>query len=234
MGGLPNISRFELPPRASVAAAACVAALLILALPLSPAVSPAHSATNEERCNSDIGKAISKLERSYLAQLGRCIKFGNYPDCPTDTASITKERNALTRAVSDPSQECSQAVNTDGVPVSAFGPSSCPAAWSGCEASINSLDDLATCLLCVHTGYDAWYRILLDLPDTVPDNKNDRKCIRAAHKMTGKAIRTALKVVGKCAKGGVQPFSCPVVDAGWSKFGKALEKIDRKISNACL
>ena len=95
MGGLPNISRFELPPRASVTAAACVAALLILALPLSPAVSPAHSATNEERCNSDIGKAISKLERSYLAQLGRCIRNENYSLCPESGLFLTKAHDRL-------------------------------------------------------------------------------------------------------------------------------------------
>ncbi|RMF25556.1 MAG: hypothetical protein D6760_00730, partial [Deltaproteobacteria bacterium] len=194
---------------------------------------PAWAQTNEILCNQDLAKVSFGLLRAYSAHFERCIRFENYPDCPDPAGDVgvVRAENKLADALG-PDSHCSAAVETDGAPVSSFGPTTCPAAWNGCDAlvpSIDTLDDLERCLRCVHYGTAMRYRALLALPDAGSLSANDRKCLRATEKAAAKAYLKAAKEVVKCGRGAVKPFNCPADDGPGTRLGKALERIARKV-----
>ncbi|RMD82951.1 MAG: hypothetical protein D6815_07865, partial [Candidatus Dadabacteria bacterium] len=194
--------------------------------------SSARAQTNEVLCNQDLANVSYKLQRAYAAALGRCIRFMNYPDCsdPASDFGVLRSQDKLAAALA-PGSHCDTAVSTDGVPVSNFGPTTCPAAWNDCDLvvpSIDTLSDLEQCLRCVHYGMAMRYRSLLDLPDASVISSNDRKCVRATEKATSKAYLKSVKEVLKCGRGGVKPFACAADDSPGTKLAKALEGIAKK------
>src|SRR6185503_8812616 len=133
--------------------------------------------------------------------------------------------NALRDVVSGPTSECRAAVDTDGVPLSSFGPATCPAAWNGCDVAvpaIASLEDLAECLICVSTGHDRKLRAEFDF--SYPSENNERRCTRSAKKGLMSVVGASMRAVTKCADGGTQPFSCAVDPVNDRGTAKAIEK----------
>ena len=194
---------------------------------------PAEARADEAGCNVDIARTSARLVFSHLSALNRCIKFGNYNDCAVSDNHIERSEAKLRARISAPNGKCAAAVNGDGVPLSRFGPLSCPDAGASCDAAvpfIADLDDLADCLVCVHAGQSAVYRARLDLPDEVPGSSNEAKCVRSVVSTTAKAMRTGGKEVARCGKGGIQPFDCPADDGLDTRFAKDLEKIIAKIA----
>jgi DNA-binding beta-propeller fold protein YncE len=172
------------------------------------------------------------LRGAYQAQLSRCMKEGNFADCETESDSILEAQQGLRATIANPSGDCAEAVD-GGVPISSFGPDTCPPAGARCDESVGAiadLDDLAECLVCMQAGFDASLRLRIDLPLGEPPVQNERKCIRAVASRTLKAIRAGVRDVERCAAGGVAPFSCPSSADPESKFGKALSRIAVAVS----
>ncbi len=189
---------------------------------------PASEATTSEAlCNERLGKRFVALERAYLGHMERCLRFSHYGEsCAESDAAIDRGLARLARTLEDAQAACGRAVADDGVPVANFGPGD-----SGeCASAPASLEELAACLTEASGWLRYYYEWQLDLPPVVPAAADEHKCIRKAHRSAGKAIRVGLKELLRCTKGGVKPFACPADDGEASKFGKALAKIERKVS----
>ncbi|RMF22284.1 MAG: hypothetical protein D6760_07755, partial [Deltaproteobacteria bacterium] len=212
-----------------------VATIVTIAALVLSLGSPAPAQTgNEVLCNQDIAKAVLALQRAYATDLGRCLRLGNFQECPDPALEVGIQRgeSRLSNKLK-PGSHCDSAVNVDGVALSRFGPITCPAAWNQCDVSVGSIDtlsDLDDCLRCMNYGIAVHYRRLLDLGRTGSLTPDDRKCLRATVLATGKAFLKSFKEVVKCARGGVKPFACPADDSTGSRFAKALEAIQKKVA----
>jgi len=188
-------------------------------------------AAQEAACNDDIGEASSRLRYSYQSQLTRCMKFGAFATCEEAGFHVVEAQQDARRIITSPTGSCAQAVD-EGVLLTDVGPGTCPPADAHCDeriGDITSLDDLAECVVCMQEGFDAAYRLQLDMPVTTPANVNERKCIRSVVGKSLKAIRAGIRDVERCARGGVSPFACAANDDPATKFGRAQTQVSNAI-----
>jgi hypothetical protein len=202
-------------------AAMAAALLLTFALPAA--------ADDEADCNRAIGKSVSLLRKSHQKRISKCLRFANF-DCSFDSLAIEQSENRVRARVAGAGSSCDAAVNGQGLPVSSFGPTACPAAWNACDVAvpaIATLADLADCLVCVEVGYDRKVRDDLDFPLQIEDN-DERRCVRFLYEALGQAVRIGMHPVNECAKDAErQPFACPVDPSPATPFGRRLTKIER-------
>ena len=204
-----------------------LAVLRVTLLVLAGVASTGRADAQEAECNDDIGNASSRLRYSYQSQLTRCMKFGTFGACEEADTHVVEAQHDARNIITRPTGDCAQAVG-GGVPLADLGPGTCPPAGASCDeriGDITSLDDLAECVICMQEGFDAVYRLQVDLPATTPNNLNERKCIRSVIGKSVKAVRQGIREVERCAKGGVSPFACPANDDEGARFSKALVQI---------
>ena len=206
-----------------------IAATMIVAIAL-----PAY-ADFESDCHRTIGKSVARLRKAHQKRISKCLRFGNY-DCPADWLVIDQAENRLRARLTEPGTDCEQAVNTDGLPVSSFGPTSCPDSWNNCDVAtpaITTLADLAECLVCIETGHDRRVRSEIDFPATIAD-LNVRVCVRGAYEGMAQAVRVAMHQVERCIDDiPGKPFNCPVDFSPDSSVAPILDRLALN-SSRCL
>jgi DNA-binding beta-propeller fold protein YncE len=190
---------------------------------------------DEAECNLDIATSSEALARSHEARLKRCLKRSQNNACAPFDFHVGAAENALRALITDPGGACAAAVNVVAVPLASFGPGAvCRDAGgsASCEAevpAITTLDELADCLICLQGAMSQEVEKRIASSNRYSDGFEAR-CIRSLFNAATRAARKARKAVERCARGGTQPFACPVDDAPDGKFGKALAVIDKKVA----
>lgn len=204
-----------------------------VALLLAPSwLFDARAASLEGRCNKKLATATAKLFSAQAKSNAQCVGGGNYDSECRRTAAVEKLEARVRKAVASERSACRAAVETDGVPLSSFGPTACPNERAGCERlvpSIDSLEDLADCLICTQLGRFASFRFDVGLPVEGATRTEDQNCMRKVYRMLTKAVAAGDKSVAKCGGAGAKPFSCPPDNAPGSALADALLKVDAAI-----
>jgi len=188
--------------------------------------------TPEDRCHQAIVLGMAGIKKGRVGQLSRCLKFGNYDDCVETDSHTVEHENDMRRRVAGESSSCQAAIDA-GASVADFGPATCGKEYVGCDAevpAVNSLDDVAGCLICHERGFDALIRDTLGWPRPFPDDPDERRCTRAIGRFTAHAVKKAIYETARCALGASKPFACPVDASPESRFGRALAVIERSVA----
>lgn len=217
----------------AVASARSLAAAFLCAALLPPlAFAAAQDADAIDGCHQGILKGLAAVTRGRIAIVGRCLKDGRYDSCPENDNHGIAHENELRNWVAGEASDCRAALDA-GSTIADFGPPACADSWEDCDTeipAIDTLENLAECLVCQERGFDFFLRDQIGLPRPEPSDIDERRCTRRLTRLVNNTIRKVIFDTASCARGGEKPFDCPVDVTTESRFGKALSTFAKNVA----
>lgn len=212
--------------------AASALALLLLVSATGRAADPEAL----DRCHQAVLRGLAAVSRGRIALVGRCLKEGKFDSCGETDFHVIPHENELRNFVAGDASSCRAAIDS-GATVADFGPTNCDSNWAGCATAvpaIDTLEDLAECLVCQEKGFDFRMREAFGMPRPLPADPDERRCTRGLARLVTNTVRKVVFDTAACASGGTKPFTCAVDATTGSRFGRALSTFGKAVDRCGL